>query len=69
MASTQTAMLTFRLNGLEEALRATNRAHIPIANRVEVIIQGYCRRNGVAIAEQSGLSHTIKNASKAENKP
>ena len=51
MANVKTATLTFRIDpGLKEALRiAADQEHRSIANMVEVLIQGYCERHGIAI--------------------
>lgn len=57
MASGKSSTLTFRIEpALKEALRtAADREHRSIANMVEVLIRGYCERNGIAIPEQQAL--------------
>ena len=51
MATSKTAMLTFRLDsGLKEALRiAADREHRSIANMIEVLIRDFYEQRGIAI--------------------
>ena len=69
MASAKTSTLTFRIEpGLKEALRtAAEQEHRNIANMVAVMIQNYCGRNGVAMAEQSRLLHDDQKRAKGRN--
>ena len=54
MATGKTTTLTFRIEPeLKEALReAAVREHRSIANMVEVLIRGYCERNGIGILNE-----------------
>ncbi|MDA8118894.1 MAG: hypothetical protein M0Z85_02330 [Gammaproteobacteria bacterium] len=53
MATAKTTTLTFRIEPrLKDALRtAAAREHRSIVNMVEVLIQDYCGRNGIAISD------------------
>lgn len=65
MATAKTTALTFRIEpGLKEAPRTAAREHRSIVNRVEVLIQYYSGRNGIAILEQDDLFNNGPKAGK-----
>jgi hypothetical protein len=63
MATAKTTTLTFRIEpGVKEALRtAAQQQHHSIANMVEVLIRGYCERNGIPIDESATQPGVGKN--------